>query len=476
MEELKMEIGGKTEIPEIKPTFIPLPVYPTNIVNKFWNDKYLKYKLYKHQYEVYEKMLDKDIHYMYVDWTRRGGKSFTLAVCCIEAALKEKVKIRYATAYLSDLIEFIIPAFEKALEDCPGHVKPKWKENKKTFVFPNGSEIKLLGVDKNPNGLRGTGIGMMVLDEGAFIKNLKYIYESVISPATAGQKVKIVIISTPPESPTHYSSVLKTKAKEHVKGFYTKLTLDQVEMYSDEEKERLINEIPGGRESTTVKREYFCEWIADTDRAVCPQFKEDIHVQDVALPDHFYAWISGDTGSARDKTVFHLMFYDYKTNKTIIYDEMAYEHRMSPTEMLEGLKYWKEIYKKHIKAVWLDMPELNRLHWSELGVSSAKPLNWQSKQSDNLAFIRNEFYLNKVLVSPRCKLLIKTLTSGMLNRQRSDFERTPELGHCDALMSAVYGLYSKIIQDPYPERTGNNFFKIAEEKQKYKNLKKLVRR
>ncbi len=59
--------------------------------------------------------------------------------------------------------------------------------------------------------------------------------------------------------------------------------------------------------------------------------------------------------------------------------------------------------------------------------------------------------LNEWEIHPRCKFLITSLTSGMFNKQKSDFSRSLALGHCDALAAMMYA--NRAIDtdnNPYP--------------------------
>jgi hypothetical protein len=85
------------------------------------------------------------------------------------------------------------------------------------YIFPNGSRIKLVGLDKNPNGLRGNTLDLIVIDECGFVTNLDYIYKSVIIPATLHRpNCKIIMISTPPSTPAHPLLITAKKQKQKV--------------------------------------------------------------------------------------------------------------------------------------------------------------------------------------------------------------------------------------------------------------------
>ena len=170
--------------------------------------------------------------------SRRWGKSFSLVTYCIEECLKNpKEHIRYGCAFSTDLEEFILPAFEIILNDCPEYLRPYYHKSKKRWVFRNGSVIKLIGLDRNPNGLRGNAITKIVIDEAGFVSHLKYIYNSVIIPATMKQSgIKLIFISTPPESPEHFFVELISMAKILDSGFYLELTIDDISDLEEDEK------------------------------------------------------------------------------------------------------------------------------------------------------------------------------------------------------------------------------------------------
>ncbi len=58
---------------------------------------------------------------------------------------------------------------------------------------------------------------------------------------------------------------------------------------------------------------------------------------------------------------------------------------------------------------------------------------------------------NQILIDPRCKTLIMQLKYGVWNKQRSEFARTKELGHSDAIDALLYLLRNvKRNRNPVP--------------------------
>src|ERR1039458_7040342 len=152
---------------------------------ELWKRGNLSYKLHSGQEKIKNALRASTKKLFVANCARQFGKSYELCTETLELAIKKpKARIKYGTAFLADLIEFIMPNYETILEDCPSQLRPIYKAQKAKWIFPNGSEIKLVGLDKNPNGLRGNTIDMIIVDECGFVERLDYLYKSVLVPAT----------------------------------------------------------------------------------------------------------------------------------------------------------------------------------------------------------------------------------------------------------------------------------------------------
>jgi len=122
--------------------------------NKLWQLGNLSWKLHAAQRTLEETYHAVKGQLFVGNCSRQWGKSFWAVKIAVETAIKNpKAQIRYGAAFQSDLVDFIIPAFEKIMDDAPKEVKGRKVGH--YYLFPNGSRIKLVGLDKNPNGLRG---------------------------------------------------------------------------------------------------------------------------------------------------------------------------------------------------------------------------------------------------------------------------------------------------------------------------------
>ncbi len=426
-----------------------------NICQELWNRGELSWKLRPEQRLLKTELEHAHIQLGVFNIARRFGKTYTLVTYCLEQAMRSTQKIRYGTAFLTDLEEFVLPAFYLILEDCPAKLRPKYHMSRKAWLFPNGSEIKLVGIDRHPNSLRGNAINIIVIDEAGFVQNLKHIYTSVIIPATAKQKnIKVVFISTPPESPDHYFVELIQKSQTQANGYYACLTIDDISDMPPEERHRLLEEI-GGEHSTTAQREFFCKIIVDATRAVCPEFDEARHVVTATLPQFYMTWIAGDLGGVQDKTVAHLCAYDFERGKVLFLAESAHSNQTPTSAIVVGFKALEAAAKvpptrRHFDGSGQTLTDL-RVDYNYLSSLPDK-----EDFDAGLNMLRVALIKDKVEIDPSCKLLIMTLKMGMLNKQRTDYMRTEALGHCDAVASAIYAYRHRLTENPFPPLLGKH--------------------
>ncbi len=305
-------------------------------------------------------------------------------------------------------------------------------------------------MDKNPNGLRGNNIFRIYLDECGFITNLEYVHRSVIIPASARRKrqktrpIKVICFSTPPEDATeHYAYQLKLKAELEPNGVYFKRTIEEIDAIDDDEKERLIRE-SGGRDSVTVKREYYCCWIVDTQRAICPTFDETIHVQDFEVThweenQKHHNWLfSADIGGVRDLTHGMTGFYNHDTGKCYVWAETTHQAHVPSSVIVESFRGLLEGFEELPPRV-MDGAGIARVDFAkDHKFDTSLPV--KDEFEAGLLLLRNSFFKDQVIIHPSCKQLISTLRSGLLNRTRTDYNRTATLGHCDAAANLIYFL------------------------------------
>jgi hypothetical protein len=395
--------------------------------------------------------------------SRQWGKTFfgvTKAV--VQAIKKPGSRIRIGAAFETDLAEFIEPAFETVLATCPPQLAPKYLQQKRRYVFPNGkrelqdpfkggSNIKLVGLDRKPNGLRGNTIDLIILDEAGFINDLERLHKSVIVPLTTQRPdAKILLTSTPPESPDHEFWNFVDRAK--LENSYAEFTIDENPLLGPADVARLEKEM-GGRHTTAFQREYLCRKIVEKERAIIPDFDPTPggrHVVETPRPPtfpHLHKYEFLDSGVS-DLTFEIFAYYDWPRAKLVVEDEhvlhgsaVTTRNIATGTRQKEKDLEYKKVYRRiadndnliliNDLADWICNPGEEKIHFTPTDKDSLEAM---------LNELRLWFQDDRIEIHPRCKMLIGTLGSALWNKKRTDFERSPVYGHADGIAALMYGV------------------------------------
>jgi len=321
-------------------------------------------------------------------------------------------------------------------------VLPTYKTQGTKFVFKNGSEIKLVGLDRHPDGLRGNVIDLIILDECGFIENLDYLYKSVIVPTTRHRpNCKIILISTPPESPDHDFTEYALRAQ--AEGNYFLATIYDDETCKEATIQDLMREC-GGEDSTNWRREFLCEFVVDSDLAIVPEWTDE-HA--AALPrDEFFTfyhrYVSMDLGVV-DFTASLYGYYDFLKATLVIEGESQIRGPDMTTDKLALMIKEKEFSLWGTDKVRLRIADNNNLLLlNDLSAMHGIPILPTNK--DELPAMINEVRLmvkqGRIKVSPSCKMLLGCLKYGIYNSSKikREFARSKVYGHYDHLAALVY--------------------------------------
>lgn len=383
--------------------------------------------------------------------SRRFGKSTVCVVYAIEKAIcNPSHRVRYATAFLSDLEGFIKPIFDDVLSSCPSDLLPEYNSTRKEYTFIGGGRIRLVGLDKNPNALRGNRIDLMIIDEAAFVSNLEYLYKSIIVPATANSKFKLVFPSTPPISTDHFwASYLVPKAK--MSNTYLEQTVEDNTSISIEERTRLIDEL-GGIDSVNVQRELYCKIIRDENLMVIPEYTS-LCVKPILKPAYYNPTTTIDLGGAKDKHAGLITFWDFQRAKFCVYREFLLGSNTPTSDVIAAAQLMEkdvDFTTKHVDRV-CDTPPQMQLDLGRMGFHYRIPDKIPGSVEANVNAVRLAFQRDEIEIDPSCKWLRHTLENGAWDNRRSDFQRTEELGHLDLLAALLYAYRHCNRSNPYPK-------------------------
>jgi hypothetical protein len=407
--------------------------------------------------------------------SRRIGKTYWIVMEAIRVARsKDRARVKIATAFLTDLEEFIVPSFDAVLENCPDAFKPYWAPSKKKFVFKNKSEIQLIGLDRKPNAGRGNYCDLYIFDEAAFINNVSYIYSSVVVPMTMYRDgAKVVMISTPPKSPDHDFRDFCIKAKRE--NAYIELDIYKNPMVTPKMIEEYHAEC---LTETDWEREYLCKFATDATLSIVPEMR-NYNYKRAEKDDNYnmyHKYVAMDLG-VRDLNFTVFAYYDFKRAKVVI----EREHVISgPTMTTPILKSQLEAIEKEL---WNGLEPYKRVADNNnplllLDLGSIHGMFFHSTSKDSLhAMVNNMrvwFSHGRIEIDDSCIILIDSLKYGLWNEKRSEFSRSKTLGHYDAIAALMY-LLRNIDESTNPIPLKLGFSQVnTEEDDQLNEYKKLI--
>jgi hypothetical protein len=436
---------------------------------------------------LYPRIWDDDIG-------RRWGKTTLRFVMRCEDAIRNPGHIyRISSAYQKNVDEIVNDVARRVLQTCPEDLRPKYLESKQRFTFWTGSEIRLVGLDLHPDGLRGRACDGDDIDEAGFVKGLKYAIKSVLYPQYQGRPHARLFLSSsaPKVAESEYDEIVEDcKAR----GAYVFRTIEDNPMLTPEEREEFLSAM-GGRDHYDCRREYFNERVRDPEGSVVPEFSIARHVLASTVPAYAHCYVGADPGT-RDKFGLVFAYWDAERAKLVVQRSWA-ERNASladvaevirsteqelwgvgadkvlshppvreglPANSPEPLQYWdgerlqpnpyrrisdtdaRTIFELH-KAHGITFAAADKSHAQQANdAGSARRL-----PTDKLYAIRQAFLSDQIEIWPDSGPLQHQLNAGRWNDQRTDFERSDTHGHLDCLMALVY-LWRGVSRNLNPEK------------------------
>lgn len=417
------------------------------------------WKLHSAQLEIYKliRSLPKDQREALIFCSRRWGKSYLGVLCALEDCIRNPGKqVAIVGPNLKQTINIVTPLLKQIMADAPKDLI-KQSKSEKRWNFSNGSCLLIGGFDTALESFRGMDLFNLYLEETglatADLEEYSYTLYSVLMPTLMHSRGRTTHLTTPAriiDHPLHTETLPKCK----LAGAFYKFTIHENPLLTPEDIEKEIETL-GGKDSINVRRELYCEIVRDDSITVVTTFDEEAQVA-ATVPSHPLKYaVGGDLGYTNDLSVFLLAGYDHTLGKVLVMDEKWFPPTTSSSEIVEALKEWSTYNPTYI----VDIQGNTRTDMSSLGLATATPV--KDKFDSTITFIRNEFYNNKLLIDPKCQLLIETLRSATFNKQKTDFLRTASLGHADALMALVYLLRSiDKTTDLRPKPSRESIFRI----------------
>ena len=263
---------------------------------------------------------------------RRWGKSLlagiALVTCAINGGIGWWVWPSYpmSTVGWRKLIELLEPLIKHKIVTID--------RQERAIHFPGGGLIQMKSAER-ANSLRGEGLDLVVIDEWAYIKNGKIVWESDLRPALAEKMGKAFLISTPNGVDHLFEYYHRAKTSSEYKAYrfptWTNPYIPEAEI------EAARNEM----EEDIYRQEYGAEFLQDA----ATYFKDISKImiakpQEKPIEGHLYR-AGLDWAAVGDETILTIGDMDlYPREAVKIYRipqiTMTYQHG----EIVDKLKYW----------------------------------------------------------------------------------------------------------------------------------------
>jgi len=324
------------------------------------------------------------------------------------------------------------------------------------------TEIIIGGMNENSSSQRGKTVHKILVEEIVDVKEDDFLtsMRSDLGPAlTHSKDGKIIYLTTLPKYPAH-PFITEVIPLARLKSAIAVFDIHSNKALSPEQFQKCMD-LAGGEDSQDWKREYLCEIIRDR-RLVCLPDYNQTSIQPFTLPIDSYLHVTIDWGGVRDKTCAVLHTYDYNHATDLFWDERVFEPNTPTSKIVAQCRDMEAAH--HITSRFIDGPHqlvgVDLLQEHQYHARLPQKSDWEA----SLNTLNSRFKLNKVLIHPRCKFLTVSADSGILNKQRTDFERTEALGHMDGVAAMMYGVRMRDTTCPYGAHTvqSENYINIGQ--------------
>lgn len=360
------------------------------------------------------------------------------AICLEEAIKHAGSNILFITPVNKNVDRYVMDIASQLLGDCPDELRPEWLPQKAIYLFPNGSKIFCVGSsNQSYENLRGARVNLAVIDEAQRMDELEIIVDEVIIPSLLDSDGFLLMFGTVPRQPGN------PFMRRYVKDAERENAYAEFDIYAAGYPPERIAFFRSQVSQEAWEREFECKRNADKKLNVTPNWKSE-YVQFIERPTHFpflQSYTALDIGGALDQT--HLLFgyYDSVLGKLIIDDEAVWAAQESRVDRIaESVKRKeKEMSRKILRVSdtnnFILMKELQEKHRLFFFPVKKGPGSLEA----HLERLNIWIETGRIIVSPRCKVLMHELKFGSWNKTRTDLARS-EGNHCDGLIALAYML------------------------------------
>ena len=412
------------------------------MAHEAWRRGLLEYKLDSLQLRILRDIDSNSTNKVLILSSRQIGKSFWSCCYALRFLIQHPGSIaRIVAPTLEQSYDIVEDNLAKILEDAPVGLINR-KKSSLRWDLANGSSLRLGGLKRaNVDGNRGGNASLVIYEECGFVdgKDFSYGVNSVLGPQLLRSAGREIYVSTPSDNPDHplHTQVLPECEANNSCFRYTVFDSPSISQHMVDEAIRRS----GGEDSDAFKREYLAQIIRSDTLMVVP-FDNSRHVSDFEVPESCVWSVTIDWGGVRDKTAALYHTYDFNRNVHLIWDEQIWDSNTPTDQIVQELKAKIKSHRLDVPVVYADVPgqiaiDLNNNH--NFPITAPYKNNWLAGVNNMAA----TFNTDSIQIHPRCTLLIRTCFAGMFNKNRTDFQRTLDLGHCDALAALMYAIRSQ---------------------------------
>jgi hypothetical protein len=431
------------------------PPTRVNLLEYIWKEGDLRWKLWEQQKLIHGTIRDLPPHVqtVVVLCARQYGKSFLGAAMAVEDCLKYPgYSIVIVGPTIKQTVDIVNQGMRIIEQDAPLGLIRRSKSESRWYI--GESELIIGGFDvRTATRQRGKRALKIYIEEVVDSNPDDYLeaLRSDLGPMlTHSPAPQMIFLTTPPRIPDH-PFLTDTVPEAKLYGAFFKFTIHDNKQLSADQYEACVRR-SGGENTIEFKREYLCEIVRDASVVVVPDFDRGRHVKAIELPEHSKTQVTMDWGGVKDMTVGLIHTYDYLLDMDIVLDERVFPPNTSTEVIVEQMRKVEALYNHFgIHARYADVPgqiQVDLINTHNYQVQLPQKHDWQAGINGMCV----KFATDKIAVHPRCKFTIQSLDSGTFNKQKTDFERTQALGHCDALAALSYAIRMQDRTNPWPNR------------------------
>lgn len=434
-------------------------------INQFWDRGILRYKCFPGgQTKLYDrvhqqpKLFPGEAEPIIALCHRRFGKSHFGGILCVERCLNQPgAEVHFGTDTKNHARQIIEGKLFETFKDMPRFISYRTRDNCYWFRnehWPRGVESMLVleGLDFKDGGqMRGGSADLFVVDEPREIRNLEFVMKRVVRPMFKGRKnPTILMCTTPPESLDHDLMEYIEIAESTKPTSLITIPASKNPDWTDDDTKLMLNDYVS-KNDMGWRREIECELIPDTTRVIVPEWeivKNNCIIETADRPIHYAPYVVVDTGW-KDHTAALLAYYDFNRNKVVIVDELFVNY--TPTEDFAEMLHekiqtnFRGKSRDNLRLIGdgngLNLADLNRA-MQKLGEYYVAVAD-KTDRDASINNMRSGIQSNRVLIQKNCTDTCYQLLNGSWNKQRTNFDRTKKMGHCDLVACLSY-LYKHI--------------------------------